>query len=157
MSQTVNSNTPLTYDEFKAWYPEFADVPQGAVENQLDLSNMTLAYSAWGKWWRQAVGLFTAHYLALRFDISNGLAANGVKSPLGTIGVVTNKSANTSSLSEGSTVSGLVTSSDPIEADFGRTEYGLRYLSLLEMVVPTGNIIKSPDASEAIGRSGRWW
>lgn len=151
----MDATTPLSYDDFISWYPEFSELVQGAVERQLDLSNMTLSEPAWGKWWKQACGLFTAHYLAVRFDISQATYDNGVRPATSSIGVVTNKSANTNGLSEGSAVSQLVTSGNPIEADFARTSYGLEYLSLLHMVVPAGNIILSGDASASAGR--RWW
>lgn len=143
--------TPLAYDKFIEWYPEFEDVPKGAVERQLDLSNMTLSENAWGKWWNQACGLFTAHYLAVRYNISEALHANGVRSATSSVGVTTNKSANTNGISEGVAVSGLVTGTDPLEADFGRTSYGLEYLSLMEMVIPAGNVIFSPSASAVAG------
>lgn len=143
--------TPLAYDKFIGWYPEFEDVPKGAVERQLDLSNMTLSVNAWGKWWTQACGLFTAHYLAIRFNLSEALATNGVRSATSSVGVVTNKSATTSGITEGVEVSGLVRSEDPIMADFSRTSYGLEYLSLMHMAIPAGNVIFSPSASAVAG------
>lgn len=143
--------TPLAYDMFIEWYPEFEDVPSGAVTRQLDLSNMTLSEHAWGKWWNQACGLFTAHYLAIRYNISDALHANGIRSATASVGVTTNKSATTSGITEGSAVSGLITGDNPIGADFGRTSYGLEYLSLMDMIIPSGNVIFSPSASAVAG------
>lgn len=142
-------SAPLTLTTFRGWYPEFDDVPDGSVDRQLALANMTLSPSAWGKWLEQALGLFTAHYLAVRFNISAALQDNGVRSPTSSIGTVTNKSATTSGISEGSANSALVTGDDPLAADFARTEYGLEYLSLMEMVIPAGGVLYSPSTAAA--------
>ena len=151
MSQTTPD--PTDYASFIGRYPEFSGIPQAAVEDQLEFSAMTLAPAAWGKWWLRACWLFTAHYLAVRFNISAALFANGMRSPTASIGTVTSKSANTSGISEGSVTSGLVTSDNAIDADFGRTEYGLQYLSLLDMVIPPGHVVFSPSAAAVAGRS----
>lgn len=143
----------LTYDLFIDAYPEFGDVPQSAIERQIDLSNLTLLESAWGKWYSHALMLFTAHYLAVRYNISAKLAELGLRSPVSSIGTVTNKSANTSGLSEGSATSQLITSANPIEADLARTEYGLEYLHLLKIVIPPGRVVYSP--SSALSAGGR--
>lgn len=141
----------LDYAQFLEWFPEFEDVPQGAVQRQLDLSNMTLSPSAWGKWWEQAVGLYSAHYLAIRFKLSEALNRHGMRSPTASVGTTTNKSANTNGISEGTAVSGLVTGDDPINADFGRTSYGLEYLSLMEIAIPPGLVVYSPSAAAVAG------
>lgn len=143
--------TPITYAEFLDRYPEFKGVPESAGSYQLEFSSRLISKSAFGKFWNDAVGLFTAHYLALRFDISDQEDEEGLNDPSSTIGVATSKSASTGGLSEGSTVSGLITGTNAIEADLARTEYGLRFLSLLRAVVPAGNIVISIDTSLAAG------
>lgn len=143
-------SSPVTYEEFIEGFPEFADIAEGAVKRQLDLSNMTLSRPAWGKWWRHAVELFTAHYLALRFNLAAALVENGMRSPTA-VGITTSQSANTTGLSESSTLNGLATSADAIEADFARTTYGLEYLSLLKMVVSPTSVVYSPSAASVAG------
>jgi len=140
--------TPLSYDGFVSWYPEFL-FPEpskvAAVQRQLELASMTLSSSAWGTWWQHACALYSAHYLALRFDISRALGDLGLKSATKSVGTTINKSANVSGISEGVAVSQLVTSNNPLEADFARTSYGLEYLSLMQRVIPPGRVICSPE------------
>lgn len=141
----------VTYEQFIADFPEFSEVPQGAVNRQLAMSNM-LSRPVWTKWWSQAVELFCAHYLAIRFKIGSALSANGLNDPFNAANVTTNKSVNTGGISEGNAPSALLTGDDPINVDFARTEYGLEYLSLMRMVVAPGNVIYSPMAASVAGR-----
>lgn len=140
---------PLQYSTFLEWFPEFEQVPQSAGTFRLDLSNTLLDAAVWGKFYQRASALFTAHYLWMRYNVSAGITANGLRSPSSTIGVTTNKSANTSGLSEGSAYSGLITSDNPILADLARSEYGLEFLNLLYTWIPACGIVWSPDASMA--------
>ena len=141
------SQLPLTYTTFLEWFPEFSDVPTNVGEFRLSLSNDFLQSSVWGKLYQQASALLTAHYLFLKYNISEGLTENGMRSPASTIGITTNKSANTSGLSEGSVTNSMITSDNPIVADLARTEYGLEFLNLLYTWIPACDIVFSPDAS----------
>jgi hypothetical protein len=146
MASMLDIAPPLQLADFRTYFPEFASVPDVAVQLQLDIANELLNKVAWGKFFVMAVALWVAHYLALKYNISSDLAINGMR-PSGDVGVVTNKAANTNGLTEGSSVSGLVTGDDPFTADFARTNYGLQYLSLMELIVPPGTIIYSPSVS----------
>ena len=143
------SQLPLTYTTFLEWFPEFSDVPTNVGEFRLSLSNDFLQSSVWGKLYQRACALLTAHYLYLRYNISDALNENGLRSPASTIGITTNKSANTNGLSEGSVTNSMITSDNPVVADLARTEYGLEFLDLLYTWVPAGNVVFSPDSSAA--------
>lgn len=142
---------PYTYETFIADFPEFADVPQTAVERQLRYSVVMLSLSAWGKWYDMAQGLWTAHYLALEYDISEKCAELGIRSPYD-VGNVSSMSASTSSVAVTNTTTAMLTGDDPILADFARTRYGMDYLSLLYTVIPAGTVVYSPDTSYSMRR-----
>lgn len=146
MASITDLSPPLLLADFRTFYPEFVDVPDTAVQFQLDIANELLNPRAWGKFFIAAVALWTAHYLALKYNISQALSDNGMRAT-GDVGVVTNKSATTNGLTEGSSVSGLVTGDDPFTADFARTNYGLQYLSLMELIVPPGFLVYSPSTA----------
>jgi hypothetical protein len=140
-----------TYDTFIADYPEFADLPPAAVNRQLRQSVLMLHPGAWGKWYEMAQGLWTAHYLALEYNIAGKCAELGMRSPYD-VGTVNNQAASTGSVSIGSTTSAMLTGDDPILADFARTTYGMKYLNLLYTVIPAGGIVYSPDTSYSVER-----
>ena len=91
------------------------------------------------------VYLRTAHYLALRFNIAEGLAAAGVNSEMTETGAVSSMSASVGSLSITKANSALLSSDNAFEADLSRTRYGLEFLSLLEMVVAPAQVVISRD------------
>lgn len=140
-----------TYDTFIVDYPEFADLPPAAVNRQLRQSVLMLNPGAWGKWYEMAQGEWTAHYLALEYDIAGKCAELGMRSPYD-VGTVNNQAASTNSVSIGTTTSAMLTGDDPILADFGRTTYGMKYLNLLYTVIPAGGIVYSPDTSATLER-----
>lgn len=140
-----------TYDTFISDYLEFADLPPAAVNRQLRQSVLMLNLAAWGKWYEMAQGLWTAHYLALEYDISAKCAELGLRSPFD-VGTANNQSASTSSASIGFVTSAMLSSDDPIIADFARTRYGMQYLNLLYTVIPAGVVVCSQDTSEAMRR-----
>lgn len=141
------SQERLTYTTFLEWFPEFSGVPTSMGEFRLELSNDFLQPSVWGKLYQRACALLTAHYLYMRYNVSDAVAENGMRSPASTIGFTTNKSANTSGLSEGSVTNAMITSDNPILADLARSEYGLEFLNLLYTWIPACGTVFSPDAS----------
>lgn len=143
---------PDLYAEFTATFPEFAGVPQTAAGFRLDLSARLLSEASLGKWWKYAVFLLTAHYLALRFDLSDQMMEAGVNPGLGSSGAVTEVSASTGGLSQKMAGNALATGGDPLGADLARTSYGLEYLSLLERVVGPGGVVVSRPPFESFGR-----
>lgn len=126
------------YPDFITAYPEFSGVPQIVAELQLELAADSLCARQLGKWWRHAVYLWAAHYLALRFDISDALEDNGMNPGMVSGGVATSVSAGTGSLSQSVSHSAMASGDNAIDADFARTGYGLQYLSLLDQVCPWG-------------------
>jgi len=140
-----------TYDTWLADYPEFAEVPPAAVARQLRQSLLMLNPAAWGKWYETAQGDWTAHHVALEYNIAGKCAELGMRSPYD-VGVMHTQTASTNSLTVGYTPPALATGDDPIAAGFARTSYGLRYLQLLHTVVPAGGVVFSPDTSAAMQR-----
>ena len=145
----------IAYNQFIEHYPEFSESPGGipprpAVEHQLKRGNITLSRREWGENWPFAVELWTAHYLALRFNIKPGLMANGLRSLDSVIGVSQSISASSSSLSKSQTTPAMIGSQNPFYADMARTEYGLEFLSLLRTAISPGQIVESPDTSDTV-------
>ena len=140
-----------TYETFIADYPGFADLPPAAVTRQLRQSVLMLNPGAWGKWYEIAQGEWTAHYLALEYDIAGKCAELGMRSPYD-VGTLNNQAASTNSVSLGTTTSAMLTGDDPILADFGRTTYGMKYLNLLYTLIPAGAVVYSPDTSYSVER-----
>lgn len=142
----------VTYEIFTADYPEFADIPEGegipegAVKRVLAQAVLMLSPSAWGKWHEMAIGLWSAHYLALEYDISGRCSELGMKNPYDA-GTASSMSASTGGLSVSYAASSMRTGDDPTSADFARTGYGLRYLNLLHTVIAPGGVIRSADTS----------
>ena len=139
------------YETFIEDYPEFAGLPEAAVKRVIGQSVLMLAEKVWGKWFHMAQGLWTAHYLALAYDIAAACAELGMKSPTD-MGAVTSLSASTSSLSISRSTSAMLTGDDPIAADFGRTAYGMQYLNILETVIPPVAVVYSADTSASAVR-----
>lgn len=139
------------YDMFAGEYQEFADIPMDAVERTLAQAHLMLALDVWGNWHHMALGLWTAHYLALVYDISDAAAALGMRSPY-EIGVTNSMAASTGGLAETTITPAILSGDDPVQADFARTAYGLRFLNLLT-VIPAGITVFSPDTSVS-GQAG---
>ena len=119
---------------FLARYPEFASITvpspgtvSGTVQTELDEADAILSLSAFGALRDMAMRLVAAHRLALRFNVNSP----GVRNP-GQPGVNTSQSASTSGLSKGMALNAAVTGDQNWRADFGRTAYGLQYLSLVD-------------------------
>ena len=137
------------YDDFINAYQEFSGVPQNAVSNVGNVEDRILSDTYWGDLRCHALQLRTAHRLALRFNIGKILKTLGMKNGTNSA-QVTSKSASNASLSESSELNAFARSENPIWADFGRTEYGLEYLRLLEEVMPEGNVILSGSVGNVI-------
>lgn len=135
------------YQAFVDVFPEFLGIPEARVTFALDVSFDFFVEGLWGKHYQRACFLLTAHMLSLRYDVSEALQANGMRSPFATINIVTSKSTTTTGLSEGNATNAMQTSDNPILFDLSRTEYGLQLLALLYTVVPCSDVVFSPDAS----------
>ena len=126
----------VTVEAFRAAFPEFADVPDAAVAGALETASLLWSPGRLGKFWERIVMLS----LAVRFNIGRALNAAGMKGA--EAGVVNSQSASTSSLSVTNANNGMVTGTDPFLADYARTSYGLELLSLLELIMPHGYVVK---------------
>lgn len=130
-------------------YPEFENVQSNILCNTGKREDMILSDTAWGCLRCHALHLRVAHRLALRFNITPEYRELGMKNG-STSGIVTSKSASNASLSESSQLNSFTQSENPIWADFGRTEYGLEYLRLLEETMPEGNVIVSRNVADVV-------
>ena len=137
------------YDDFINAYPEFSGLPANAVGNVGTVEDRILSDHSWGNLRCHALFLRTAHRLALRFNLGKILKTLGMNNGASSA-QVTSKSASNASLSESSELNALARSENPLWADFGRTEYGLEYLRLLEEVMPEGNVILSGSVGNVI-------
>jgi len=137
------------YDKFLSCFPEFNAISPDAVRHIGCVEDCILSDTAWGKIRCYALNLRVAHRLALRYNIGKEASAQGVRNGSGS-GIVTSKSASNSSLSESTELNSFVRSDDPIQADFGRTMYGLEYLRLLAELMERGNVIISKDVRNVI-------
>ncbi len=129
-----------TVEAFRAACPEFADVPDAAVASALETAALLWSPGRRETFWERIAMLSVAHRLAVRCYIAGALKAAGLTGA--EAGVVNSQSASTSSLSVTSANNGMVTGTDPFPADYARTSYGLELLSLLELVMPRGHVVK---------------
>lgn len=137
------------YEGFIEEFPEFSEIHQPAVIKRGCIEDHILSDTAWGDLRCHALNLRVAHRLGLRFNIGLVTKQLGMKNGTST-GITTSKSASNASLSESVELNSLTRSDNPLWADFGRTEYGLEYLRLLEELMPEGNVILSRSVGNAI-------
>ena len=139
----------FVYSDFIMKFPEFSGIDEGAVSNVGSVEDEILSDTAWGNLRCHALYLRTAHRLALRFNIGKIVKTLGMRNGSSSA-AVTSKSASNASLSESSQLNAFAQSENPIWADFGRTEYGLEYLRLLEEIMPEGNVILGRSLQDAL-------
>lgn len=137
------------YDDFIKAYQEFSGIPEDSVSNIGNVEDRILSDTAWGCLRCHALQLRTAHRLALRFNIGRIVKQLGMKNGSSSA-QVTSKSASNASLSESAELNAFARSENPIWADFGRTEYGLEYLRLLEEIMQEGHVILSRSVQDVI-------
>lgn len=129
-------------DLFAREYPEFIEIDKCSIARVGQIEDDILSDTSWGNLREHALFLRTAHRLALRFNIGRQYKINGMNNGSSSA-LVTSKSASNASLSESVELNSFARSENPLWADFGRTEYGLDYLRLLEETMPEGNVICS--------------
>lgn len=134
-------------NKFLAEYPEFADITQTAVTATGQREDDIVSDHAFGNLREHAVFLRTAHRLAIRFNIGKQYGIKGLRNGASSA-ITTSKSASNASLSESSELNAFVRSDNPLWADFGRTAYGLEYLSLLEETMLHSQVVYSPRVSD---------
>lgn len=127
-------------------YPEFANISLRVIENAGLISYELLEkrQSYWKKLYWHALDLYTAHCLAVRYNIQGPAQENGINNPMGT-GAVTSYSASTSSLSLSNATNSLETSGDPVTLFLSKTLYGLQFLELVYLLFPAGDVVLSVD------------
>lgn len=124
-------------------YPEFNVVEKSAVTTTGNREDSIVSDTAFGDLREHAVFLRTAHRLALRFNVGKQYGIKGLRNGASS-GITTSKSASNSSLSESTELNAFVRSDNPLWADFGRTLYGMEYLSMLEETLPQSQVVISP-------------
>ena len=139
----------FNYGDFIAEFPEFTNINQTVVEKRGHIEDEILSLTAWGDLREHALNLRVAHRLGLRYNIGKVYKTLGMKNGSSSA-ITTSKSASNASLSESSELNAFTRSDNPLWADFGRTEYGLEYLRLLEEIMPEGNVILSRSVGNAI-------
>jgi len=130
---------------FLTEYPEFIQVNECAIVRTGQREDDIVSETSFGNLREHAVFLRTAHRLALRFNVGKQYKINGMRNQAST-GITTSKSASNASLSESTEVNSFARSDNPLWADFGRTEYGLEYLALLEETMPYSKVVYSRSA-----------
>lgn len=137
------------FDVMTFWheYPEFNSIEQAAVTAAGNREDSIVSDTAFGDLREHAVFLRTAHRLALRFNIGKQYGVKGLRNGANS-GITTSKSASNSSLSESTELNAFVRSDNPLWADFGRTLYGMEYLSMLEENLPVSQVVTSPRVSD---------
>lgn len=133
--------------KFLEEYPEFEGITRTAVTAVGNREDGIVADHSFGDLREHAVFLRTAHRLALRFNIGTIYGTKGLRNGASS-GITTSKSASNASLSESTELNAFVRSDNPIWADFGRTQYGLEYLSLLEETLPESQVVYSPRVAD---------
>ena len=131
------------YPEFTPEVPEAKGLTQGVICAAGNREDSIVSDHSFGDLREHAVFLRTAHRLALRFNIGKQYGLNGLRNGASS-GITTSKSASNASLSESTELNAFVRSDNPLWADFGRTQYGLEYLSLLEETLPQSQVVYSP-------------
>ena len=139
----------FNYGDFITEFPEFSGISQQAVLQRGCIEDNILSLTAWGELRCHALNLRVAHRLGLRYNIGKVYRTLGMKNGSNSA-ITTSKSASNASLSESSELNAFTRSDNPLWADFGRTEYGLEYLRLLEEIMPEGNVILSRSVGDAI-------
>lgn len=139
----------FNYGGFIMEFPEFSQINQALVCQRGCVEDRILSDSAWGELRCHALNLRVAHRLGLKFNIGVRLKQLGMKNGTSSA-ITTSKSASNASLSESSELNAFTRSENPVWADFGRTEYGMEYLRLLEEIMPHGNVILSRNVGDVI-------
>lgn len=146
--EMINEQEVPTFvvEDFLAVYPEFNKINTTSIQFLGDISYSLLPINVWGdKWHQHACYLLTAHNLAMRFPIDSIENEDGTITELNDVNntlQITSHSAGTGSLSESGTA--IYSNSDSaFLSNLAQTKYGLMLISLMELVLPSGYIVKS--------------
>lgn len=139
----------FSYGGFVMEFPEFGQINQALVKQRGCIEDNILSENNWGNLRCHALNLRVAHRLGLKFNIGTRYKQLGMKNASNSA-ITTSKSASNASLSESSQLNAFTQSDNPLWADFGRTEYGIEYLRLLEEVMPQGNVILSRSVGDVL-------
>lgn len=135
----------FVYDDFVEAYPEFGKLPESGVKYRGSFADRFVSKTTFGEFRTDAVYLYTAHCLAIEYNITSALKGVGKNSSMLNTGIAGSISASNASLSQSFINNSLVTSDNPLFADLGRTVYGLRFLELLMLAADYGYAVLSPD------------
>lgn len=139
----------FSYGGFIMEFPEFSQINQALVTQRGCIEDNILSTNNWGNLRCHALNLRVAHRLGLKFNIGTRYKQLGMKNAANSA-ITTSKSASNASLSESSQLNAFTQSDNPLWADFGRTQYGIEYLRLLEEIMPYGNVILSRSVGDVL-------
>ena len=139
----------FSYVCFVTEFPEFGQIDQEVINCRGRIEDNILSDTAWGDLRCHALNLRVAHRLALKYNVGKIYKQLGMRNG-SNAAMTTSKSASNASLSESSELNAFARSENPIWADFGRTEYGVEYLRLLEETMPEGNVILSRSVADVL-------
>ena len=137
----------LATADFLSEYPEFAGVnadtaaAAAIIARALTYADAFLSNSAFGALRDRAIGLYTAHRLALRYKIS----ASGIRSSI-QAGVITSQNASTTGLTVTTQPMQAASSEQAWRGDYSRSIYGMELMTLIDAVAGGGTIIYSADS-----------
>lgn len=137
----------VTYAEFIEDYPEFENISERVINKRILYASRIFNSGVLKEFYNEAVELLTAHWLCLRYNISSSMRDHGINQSLTNSGTVNSVSASSGSLSESYSHNSLMSSDDATTADWARTEYGLRLLALIDLIVPAGSVVYSGPAT----------
>lgn len=145
-SLVIQEEPTFVVEDFLLVFPEFKHIATESIQFTGDIAYELLPHIVWGdKWHSRACYLLTAHNLAMRFPIDGIESEDGSIIPLNDVNntiQITSHSAGTGSLSESG--SAIYSNSDSaFLSNLSQTRYGIQLLSLMELVMPCGYLVKS--------------
>ena len=119
----------MTRSEFLILYPEFATVLAAKIDSALSISTRLLSATAWGDFIEDAIGLNTAHNLAIQDKIGT--------TPAGAFGVPPGPISSASAAGASASFA-VATSTDTSHSGlwYNKTVYGQQFLALRAAVIP---------------------
>lgn len=121
-----------TTEQFKAFFPEFCDVPDSVVTVWLDEATSYLDPASWGDCFDRACRYWTAHNLSQ--------SQSRVASPQQQSGSGAITSASAGGLSVSYAIPDFAVNGTADEIDYSKTEYGVKYLALRDNCLGAGQL-----------------
>ena len=133
-----------TKDMFLADFPQFTDgegnchVPESVLNMFIEDANSTIIPDVWGKRWRYAAGLFTAHRCALYLKTYKGSSANPADAAADMVGVVKSATMGDTSVSYDNSA---ITEGTKKWGTWNATEYGAQLVTEARAIGISGSYV----------------